>query len=95
MTGNDIKIESAYAFLDTIKDRLFRKYSVDQLAKSIAFGINFTDELKATLQDFNENPEPDKAKAVISELSEVKNTTAENLSILIFHIIFFRQSIGP
>ena len=88
LTGGDIKIESAYAFLDTVKERLFRKYSADQVNKSVAFGINFTEELKATIQDFNENPEPDKAKAVISELSEVKNTTAENLSISPFsHII--------
>ena len=81
LTDNDIKTESAYAFLDTVKDRFFRKYSIEQVTKTITFGINFTEELKATIEDFNTNPEPDKAKAVISELSEVKNITADNLSM--------------
>ena len=72
----------AYSFLDTVKDRFFRKYSSDQVAKAITFGINFTEELKAVMEDFNNNPEPDKAKGVIAELSEVKNVTADNLSII-------------
>ena len=73
-------METAYSFLDTIKDRFFRKYSIDQTTKAIPYGINFTDEMKNTLDDFNNNPEPDKAKGVISELTDVKNITADNLS---------------
>ena len=74
-------METAYSFLDTIKDRFFRKYSIDQTTKAIPYGINFTDELKNTIDDFNTNPEPDKAKGVIAELTDVKNITADNLSI--------------
>jgi hypothetical protein len=71
-------METAYYFLDSIKDRLFRKYSMDQLSKAV--GINFGDELRNTMDEINANPEPDKAKGVIAELTDVKNITADNLS---------------
>jgi hypothetical protein len=32
------------------------------------------------MEDFNNNPEPDKAKLAISQLSELKNIVADNLS---------------
>ena len=81
LTNTDVKIDTAYSFLDTIKDRFFKKYSIDQTTKAIPYGINFTDELKNTMDHFNTNPEPDKAKDVIAELIEVKNITIGSLGI--------------
>ena len=84
LADNATKTDVAYSFIETIKDRFFRKYTLEQVNKAITFGINFTDELKATIEDYNNSPEPDKAKAVIAELSDVKNSTAENLSIFLY-----------
>ena len=79
-------------FLDQLKDRFFKKYSVEQANTITAFGINFKEEMQATMEDCNNNPDPDKAKAVIADLVEVKNVTAENLSNNV--IVTFRQNIG-
>lgn len=80
LTDTTVKTETAYSFLDTIKDRFFRKYTPDQVAKTISFNVSFTEELKATMEDFNNNPEPASAKGVISDLVDVKNIAADNLS---------------
>ena len=45
----------------------------------IPYGITFGGQIKGLIEDFNSKPEPDRTKAVINELSEVKNMTADNL----------------
>jgi len=84
LTDRDFKLEVAYSFLDTVKERFFKKYSLDTIGRSVASGINFAEELKSIMDDTNANPEPDKSKAVISELSDVKNIAADNLSTVGF-----------
>lgn len=80
LADNVVRTEVAYAFLDTVKDRFFHKYSADQASQAVTYGINFNEEIKAVMEDYNNNPEPDKAKAMIAELSDTKNLVAENLS---------------
>eukprot|EP00826_Nyctotherus_ovalis_P050703 TRINITY_DN624_c0_g1_i1.p1 TRINITY_DN624_c0_g1~~TRINITY_DN624_c0_g1_i1.p1 ORF type:complete len:216 (-),score=61.61 TRINITY_DN624_c0_g1_i1:133-780(-) len=75
----DCKVDTAFYFLETVKDRLFAKYTDDQISNSVS-GLNFDSELKTTMEEINADPNPDKAKAVIANLSIVKDQTAENLS---------------
>lgn len=53
---------------------------MEQANNPSPFGISFVDEMKTMMEDFNNNPEPDKAKMAISQLSELKNVVADNLS---------------
>ena len=81
LADNAVRTEIAYAFLDTVKGKFSQKYTPEQTAQAVTYGISFNDDLKTIMEDCNTNPEPDKAKAMIAELSDTKNLVAENLSI--------------
>jgi len=75
----DCKVDTAFYFLETVKERFFSKYTADQVNNSLT-AVTFEDELKNTMEEINADPNPDKAKAIIADLSQVKDQTAENLS---------------
>lgn len=75
----DLTIETAFSFLDIIKEEFCKKYNESQINSSVS-GIRFADELKKVMEDMNTNPESAKTKQIISDLTSVKDVTADNLS---------------
>ena len=79
LADEEVRVDSAYAFLETVKSRFFAKYTIEQ-ARGAVGGISFKDELQKLVEEGGSSPDMDKAKAVISQLTEVKDLTADNLS---------------
>ena len=84
LADSSLKVETAYYFLDLMKNSLFSKYSAEDLNKSVGIGNNFKKEIQKIMDDVNNNPEIGKSKEIIQELSGIKNQAADNLGKLIF-----------
>ena len=80
LSDSIIKLSTCYYLLDRIKEQFYNKYSTDQINKAIEHGLSFKSELKALMLEVNANQEIGKAKNIISNLSEVKDIAADNLS---------------
>lgn len=74
----ECKVDTAFYFLETVKDRFFAEFTNEEIVNSTG-ELKF-EQLKTTMEEINADPNPDKAKSVIADLSLVKDQTAENLS---------------
>jgi hypothetical protein len=49
MTDIAVKKIKGFSFLETIKEKFYNTFSMERINRAIAFGLNFTDELKSTM----------------------------------------------
>ena len=80
VTDDTYKIEGAFAYLEAVKKAFTDKFDQGQIQNAISLGSNMAQILEELTDEFNNNPESDKGKLVMSDLAELKDTTAKNLS---------------
>ena len=80
LTDKEYRLEAACNFLEAVKQVLFQKFTPDQIKSMISLSTTMNKELQRLVDEYNQNPESDKAKMLITELAELKNTAAQNLS---------------
>ena len=88
LTDPDYKLEHGYGLLEAVKKALMLKFTEEQLKNTLTLGSSMNKDLKDLVQEYNSNPESDKAKKVMTDLSEVKDTVAENLGIVTRSLMF-------
>ncbi len=74
-----LKMEVAYAFLDELKTQLYRKFNPQFIADRLAYGINFTSEMKTLTEEYNRHPAVNVSKEILADLAQVKDLTVDNL----------------
>lgn len=84
LTDNEFKLEAAYSFLEALRQALMQKFTPEKLAETISLSGALDKEIKDLATEYTQNPEGDKAKGIITDLSELKNAVAENLCISLF-----------
>eukprot|EP00830_Metopus_es_P008380 TRINITY_DN1818_c0_g1_i1.p1 TRINITY_DN1818_c0_g1~~TRINITY_DN1818_c0_g1_i1.p1 ORF type:complete len:223 (+),score=23.14 TRINITY_DN1818_c0_g1_i1:125-793(+) len=97
ISDKEYKPEAAFRFLAAIQDLVNREYS-QEIATALALGAPFKKRMQTLMEEYNQNPESDKAKAIIADLTEVKNATVENLNTILdrnFHMdVILKKSEG-
>eukprot|EP00826_Nyctotherus_ovalis_P013062 TRINITY_DN13497_c0_g1_i11.p1 TRINITY_DN13497_c0_g1~~TRINITY_DN13497_c0_g1_i11.p1 ORF type:complete len:151 (+),score=53.18 TRINITY_DN13497_c0_g1_i11:101-553(+) len=79
LTDIDYRMEAGYSFLEAVKQALSKKFSDEEMMNALTVGPAMSRELKDLVEEYNQNPESDKAKLVTADLIEVKDRTAESL----------------
>ena len=88
MTDSSVKKVKAYKFLDSIKQKFYSTFQMNQINTAIAYGLPFIEELRNGMvtidlyqNHFNYNiEEEDKAEAVLKELVDARDIIVEDLS---------------
>ncbi len=62
LTDEKQKTETAFQFLEAVRDQFTRRYSATAIDNSVAHGLSFVDDLRMIMEEFNANPNPDKVR---------------------------------
>eukprot|EP00829_Urostomides_striatus_P014957 TRINITY_DN4584_c0_g1_i10.p2 TRINITY_DN4584_c0_g1~~TRINITY_DN4584_c0_g1_i10.p2 ORF type:complete len:171 (-),score=37.27 TRINITY_DN4584_c0_g1_i10:64-576(-) len=80
LADSDFKLDCAFSFLEAVKDKVNKTFSETEINTANSFGDGFRQELETLIIDYNKDPESDKAKAIIANLTDLKNIAAENIN---------------
>ena len=83
LTDIEYKMEAGYSFLEAVRQALLKKFNSEEVKNALTVAPVMSKELKNIVNDYNNNPESDKAKLITADLIEVKDRTAENLSSIL------------
>eukprot|EP00826_Nyctotherus_ovalis_P004905 TRINITY_DN1108_c0_g1_i10.p2 TRINITY_DN1108_c0_g1~~TRINITY_DN1108_c0_g1_i10.p2 ORF type:complete len:102 (+),score=13.73 TRINITY_DN1108_c0_g1_i10:351-656(+) len=79
LVGNEGKVSISYDLLERVKERFCSRYSSEQITSAVDHGLAFSNQLRLLIEEANKNPESDKAKEIVADLSYLTKTTAKNL----------------